>query len=176
MSSLRRSIKSAKTPPASVRINPGAVAMNPSTPSQNGEFESCRTSQPCATACIHVPVFERNAPDQNSRKFRCRSARNISLRPRLRSDLISSRADISILNNIAPSLAQNFSSSWIVTQFRLFSAPLCEVLRVLRGLTHLQKYSTAEAAEVLAEVSQRISRLGTTSSGDKFVQWHLLML
>ena len=56
--------------------------MKPSTPNQSGELESCSTSQPCATACIQVPVFERNAPDQKSRKFLCRSARNISLTPR----------------------------------------------------------------------------------------------
>src|SRR5438094_6485501 len=58
--------------------------MNPSTPSHKGELDSCRTSQPCATACIQVPVLERNAPDQNNRKLRCRSARNISPTPRLR--------------------------------------------------------------------------------------------
>src|SRR5438132_10034249 len=88
---------SANTPPANVRTRPGAVAMNPSTPSQNGEFDNCRTSQPCATACIHVPVFERKAPDQNSRKFRCRSARNISLRPRFGSSLIFSLVDMKYL-------------------------------------------------------------------------------
>src|SRR5436189_172703 len=55
---------------ARVKTNPGAVAINPSTPSQRGEFESCRTSQPWATACIQVPVFERKAPVQNKRKLR----------------------------------------------------------------------------------------------------------
>src|ERR1043165_5388165 len=32
---------------------------------------------PCASACIHVPTFERNAPAQNRRKLRCDNARNI---------------------------------------------------------------------------------------------------
>src|SRR2546430_16655490 len=107
MSNLRRSNRSANTPPARVSTNPGAVAMNPSTPSQNGELESCRTSQPCATACIQVPVLERKAPDQNSRKLRCRSARNISPTPRLRLSLISKSGDMNNVNNIAHALAPN---------------------------------------------------------------------
>ena len=52
---------------AGVRKNPGAVAMNPSRPSQNDESVSCRTSHPCATACIHVPTLERKAPIQKMR-------------------------------------------------------------------------------------------------------------
>ncbi len=75
--------------------------MNPSTPNQKGEFDSCRTSQPCATACIQVPVLERKAPDQNKRKLRCRSARNISLTPRSRRSLICNSADMNNVNNIA---------------------------------------------------------------------------
>src|SRR6266568_3937754 len=97
MSSFRRSTRSAKTPPASVRTNPGEVAMNPSTPSQKGEFESCNTSQPWATACIQVPVLERNAPDQKSRKLRCRSERNITLTPRPGSFCVLISVDISML-------------------------------------------------------------------------------
>src|SRR5882724_4870568 len=96
--SFRRSIRSAKTPPANVSSNPGAVDMNPSKPSQNGESVNCKTSQPCATACIHVPVLERNAPDQNNRKLRCRSARNISPTPRLR--LCSSSSSVGMIKLI----------------------------------------------------------------------------
>src|SRR5687767_3367408 len=83
-SNRRRSIKSANTPPRSVKINPGAVATNASRPSQKGELVKVRTSQPCATACIHVPTFERNAPIQKRRKLRCESARNIPLRRAVR--------------------------------------------------------------------------------------------
>src|SRR5215217_2940247 len=79
-SSRRRSIRSAKTPPSSVRTKPGAVAMNASSPSQNGELVNCNTSHPCATACIHVPTLDRNAPIQKRRKLRWESARNIPLR------------------------------------------------------------------------------------------------
>src|SRR6185436_5929781 len=106
MSSFRRSIISANTPPTRVNTNPGAVAMKPSTPSQKAELDNCRTSHPWATACIHVPVLERKAPDQNRKKLRYRSARNISLRPRLRSDLAGSFADINNLNNIAREVMQ----------------------------------------------------------------------
>src|ERR1051325_3901071 len=63
----RRSIRSAKTPPASVKKKLGAVAMKVSSPSQKGELVNFNTSQPCATACIHVPTFERNAPVQKIR-------------------------------------------------------------------------------------------------------------
>src|ERR1700716_365444 len=71
--------------------------MNPSKPSQKGEFVNCRTSQPCATACIQVPVLDRKAPDQNSRKLRFRRARNISPTPRLRLCSNSSSVDMSKL-------------------------------------------------------------------------------
>src|SRR5437660_2065726 len=74
--------------------------MNPSTPSQRGEFDSSKTSHPWATACIQVPVFERKAPDQKSRKLRCRSARNISLTLRLRSGWISICVDMKYVNTI----------------------------------------------------------------------------
>src|SRR5947208_9516275 len=71
--------------------------MNPSKPSQNGELVIDSTSQPCATACIHVPVLDRKAPDQKSRKLRCRSERNITLTPRLRSCSVLISVDISML-------------------------------------------------------------------------------
>src|SRR2546423_1805027 len=77
MSRRLRSTRSAMTPPTSVSRSPGAVAMNVSTPSHVPEFVSCRTSQDCATDCIHVPAFDKNAPAQNRRKLRCASARNI---------------------------------------------------------------------------------------------------
>src|SRR3954465_14510474 len=79
MSRRRRSQRSEKPPARSVDKSPGAVPMKPSTPSQNGELVNFRTSQPCATACIHVPTFERKAPVQKTRKLRCDSARNIPL-------------------------------------------------------------------------------------------------
>ena len=77
MSNRLRSTRSANTPPTSVNNRPGSVAMKPSTPSQNGDPVNFSTSHPCATVCIHVPAFDRNAPAQNTRKFRCDSARNI---------------------------------------------------------------------------------------------------
>src|SRR5205809_701109 len=46
--------------------------------------DKVRIIHTCATTCIHVPVLERKAPDQNNRKLRCRSARNISPTSRLR--------------------------------------------------------------------------------------------
>src|SRR5437899_12255952 len=75
--------------------------MNPSTPSQRGEFDSSKTSQPWATACIQVPVLERKAPDQKSRKLRCRSARNIPPTLRLRSGSALISVDISILDTMS---------------------------------------------------------------------------
>ena len=84
--------------------------MKPSTPSQNGEFESDRTSQPWATACIQVPVFERNAPDQNNLKLRWRSARNISLTPRSGRSSSCCRVDMNNLNNIRAAVAPTFGS------------------------------------------------------------------
>src|SRR5438309_1598384 len=74
--------------------------MNPSTPSQKGEFDSSKTSQPWATACIQVPVLERKAPDQKSRKLRCRNARNIPPTLRLRSGSTLILVDISILDTM----------------------------------------------------------------------------
>src|ERR1044072_4814834 len=111
-------MRSANTPPTKVNTKPGAVAMKRSTPNQEA-LDICSTSQPCATACIHVPVFERKAPDQKRRKLRCRSARNMSLSPRLRSGVVFSSADITNLNNIATALKQNRKSDFAVIHFDL---------------------------------------------------------
>src|SRR6266850_6641570 len=94
--------------------------MNPSTPSQKGEFDSCSTRYPCATACIQVPVFERKAPDQKSRKLRCRSARNISLRPRSRRASIFGRVDMNNVNNIAAVRAPNLPGAQLMSYFAVF--------------------------------------------------------
>src|SRR5438105_4900917 len=80
--------------------------MNPSTPSQRGEFDSSKTSHPWATACIQVPVLERKAPDQKSRKLRCRSARNIPPTLRLRSGSALISVDISILDTMSPAFSK----------------------------------------------------------------------
>src|SRR5207247_3518687 len=80
--------------------------MKPSTPSQRGEFDSSKTNQPWATACIQVPVLERNAPDQKSRKLRCRSARNIPPTLRLRSGSTLTSVDISILDTMSPAFSK----------------------------------------------------------------------
>src|SRR5215831_13679903 len=106
MRSLRRSTRSAKTPPTRVKTKPGTVAIKPSTPSHR-EFESERTSQPWATACIQVPTFERSAPDQNNLKFRFRRARNISPRPRSRLTSSCGREDMNNVNNIHERRAPN---------------------------------------------------------------------
>src|SRR6266446_5817408 len=74
--------------------------MKPSTPSQKGEFDSSKTNQPWATACIHVPVLERKAPDQKSIKLRCRRARNIPPTLRLRSGSALISVAISILDTM----------------------------------------------------------------------------
>src|SRR5258708_39388474 len=50
------------------------VEAKPPPPSQNGEFVISSTSQPWAMFCIHVPIFERKLPLQNSRKSRWRRA------------------------------------------------------------------------------------------------------
>ena len=67
---LRRSTRSAITPPKSENRSIGPVARNPSTPSRNAEFVMFRTTHPCATVCIHVPTVEVKAPIQSSRKSR----------------------------------------------------------------------------------------------------------
>jgi hypothetical protein len=41
-----------------------------STPSQNGEPESCKTSQLCARICIQVPMLDVHAPIHMTRKSR----------------------------------------------------------------------------------------------------------
>jgi len=47
------------------------------TPSRKAEWDNRQTSQPCARLCIQAPVSETVCPTKNSRKFRCRSARNV---------------------------------------------------------------------------------------------------
>src|SRR3954470_673781 len=84
--------------------------MKPSMPNHNDEFESWRTSQPCATACIQVPTLERKAPDQKSRKLRLPNARNISLTPRSRLTSIGCRVDMDKCNNIGALLAPTFGN------------------------------------------------------------------
>src|SRR5215472_9988673 len=56
---LRRSIRSARTPPR-----------NASRPNKNGELEMLSTSQLCARFCIHVPMLEVHAPIHINRKSR----------------------------------------------------------------------------------------------------------
>ena len=68
----RRSARSARTPPKREKTRNGASPRNASTPSQNGEPVSVRTSHPCATRCIQVPTLETSDPDQRSRKSRWR--------------------------------------------------------------------------------------------------------
>ncbi len=48
---------------------PAAAATNPV---QSGSFVDSVTRMPTPTVSIHVPMFETNAPDQNSAKERCR--------------------------------------------------------------------------------------------------------
>src|SRR5213082_3103464 len=64
-------------PPGSDRKSDGAWLKKPLRPSKNGEFVISRISQPSARFCIHVPMFERKFPPQNSAKSRERSERNI---------------------------------------------------------------------------------------------------
>src|SRR6058998_1672506 len=80
--------------------------MNASTPNQKGEFDSCSTNHPWATACIHVPVLERKAPDQNRRKLRWRNARNIPPTLRLRSGSTLTSVDTSILDTMSPAFSK----------------------------------------------------------------------
>ena len=68
-SSRRLFTRSAITPPKSVKNRNGIDPAKPTTPSQNAELVSVSTSQPWATFCIQVPMFERKLPLQNSRKF-----------------------------------------------------------------------------------------------------------
>ena len=56
ISSERLGKRSAATPPMSEKASTGRVPAAPTAPSQNGWLVSSRTSQPCATACIQVPV------------------------------------------------------------------------------------------------------------------------
>src|SRR5450759_5973480 len=49
-------------------------------PRTRAESDRDRTSQPCATVCIQLPMFERKSPIQYLRKARCRSEENIPRR------------------------------------------------------------------------------------------------
>jgi hypothetical protein len=59
----RRSRRSASTPPMSVNSMIGSCWRKASSPRKNGEPVSDRTSQFCATICIHVPMLEVQAPN-----------------------------------------------------------------------------------------------------------------
>jgi hypothetical protein len=75
-SNLRLFTRSAMTPPKSVKKRNGMDPAKPTTPSQNAEFPvSSSTSQPWATFCIQVPMFERKLPPQKRRKLGLRRAR-----------------------------------------------------------------------------------------------------
>src|SRR5271157_1897925 len=66
-----RWMRSTTTPPKNGSTIIGTAKLNPSRPSHSGELVSCRTSQPWATFCIHVPTLETINPDQIKAKFRC---------------------------------------------------------------------------------------------------------
>src|ERR1700694_623103 len=74
ISSLRLSMLSAITPPIRAKNRIGIEDAKPTTPSQKAELVSFSTSQPWATFCIQVPMFERKLPIQNRRKSRWRKA------------------------------------------------------------------------------------------------------
>ena len=89
-SSWRRSTRSAMTPPARENRKIGISPRNASSPSRNGEPESCSTSQLWASFCIQVPMLEVQAPAHISRKSRDSKARKVRLSkpaPRLRQRL-----------------------------------------------------------------------------------------
>ena len=58
---------SARIPAKSPKIITGMNWAAATTPSQTGSEVSCRTSQACATCCIHVPMSETACPAKNSR-------------------------------------------------------------------------------------------------------------
>ncbi len=70
-STRRRSMRSAITPPIRENMTMGSWARKLSRPSRNAEPEMLeKTSQLCATTCIHVPIDEVQAPNQIRRNSR----------------------------------------------------------------------------------------------------------
>jgi len=90
MSSLRLLTWSAITPPMSAKARIGMDEAKPTTPSQKAELVSCSTSQPWATFCIQVPMFDRKFPAQKRRKSSCRKAEAM----RWRLGALSTSADV----------------------------------------------------------------------------------
>ena len=58
---------SAMTPPKSPSRRTGTNWTAATMPRSSGLFVSVRTSQPCATDCIHVPMSETSCPPKKSR-------------------------------------------------------------------------------------------------------------
>src|SRR5580658_8677349 len=76
-STRRRSNQSTHTPAKGATRNVGICPAKPTIPSSKAELVSLYTSQLVAIRVIHVPINEILCPVKNSRKLRCRSARQI---------------------------------------------------------------------------------------------------
>ena len=81
-STLRRSARSASSPPKRPKSRVGMNWQNVTIDTQNAEFVISSTSQLSATFCSQVPMFETRAPLQNSEKFRCLSGSRVRKRRR----------------------------------------------------------------------------------------------
>src|SRR6185436_4071717 len=79
----RRSWRSASTPPTSENRMMGSCCRKASRPRKNGECVSDRTSQFCATICIHVPMLEVHAPNHCTRKSRYENADSVRMSVRV---------------------------------------------------------------------------------------------
>src|SRR5205823_13955754 len=75
----RRSMRSVNTPPRG-DTTMGKKLANVMNETQKAEWVSSSTYQERAMDCIHVPVFERNAPVHTSRKLRYRRESNDPIR------------------------------------------------------------------------------------------------
>src|SRR5580765_7538699 len=64
-------------PPTAPTNNRGNVSKKAMTPIATGEFETCHTSQLCATFCMKSPELEISAPSNSRRKFRCLRERSV---------------------------------------------------------------------------------------------------
>src|SRR5690242_1181589 len=69
-------VRSTSTPAYSEKTTIGSDWQAATSPTRNAFRVSANASHPSAIACIQVPMSDSVCPDQNSRKLRCRRARN----------------------------------------------------------------------------------------------------
>ena len=101
-------------------------------PSRNGEFVSSRTSQFWATACIHVPTLDVQAPNQSRRKSRYSKALKTRLSTVLRVTEAASGGDqVQVVAVEVGKEARRLPwfSNGSPTKFTFFARRSCEGLR-----------------------------------------------